>query len=258
KCGLVKADILGIKTLTAVSDCVKLIKESGGIDYLEEADGNPYIYRLPEDENVYADFYNKDTDSSFQFNTELVKSYIQEFCPRKRADLSAMTALCRPGALDAPLYDTTAAQYYMDIRNGKRQLEYLHDDLRNILEASNGVFVYQEEVMKFLVEIAGYSWEESDIIRGAIAKKKHEVIMATFDRIRNACRKRGWTEEATETVCQQIQAFSRYSFNKSHSHAYGELGYITMYLKHHHPLEWWASMLNLSIDDEDKMRKYIS
>src|SRR5690606_35192311 len=122
----------------------------------------------------------------------------------------------------------------------------------------NGVFVYQEEVMKFLVEIAGYSWEESDIIRGAIAKKKHEVIMATFDRIRKACRKRGWTEEAIETVCQQIQAFSRYSFNKSHSHAYGELGYITMYLKHHHPLEWWASVLNLSIDDEDKMRKYIS
>lgn len=256
KCGLVKADILGIKTLTAVSDCVALVKNT--IDYMTEEDGVPYIYRLPEDSGVYVDFYNKDTDSSFQFNTELIKGYIQEFCPLKRGDLSAMTALCRPGALDAPLYDTTAAQYYMDIRNAKRHIEYLHADLEPILEHSNGVFVYQEEVMRFLVEIAGYSWEESDIIRGAIAKKKHEVIMATFDRIRQSCRARGWTDEAIETVCQQIQAFSRYSFNKSHSHAYGELGYITMYMKHHHPLEWWASTLNVHIDDEHKVRQYIS
>lgn len=258
KCGLVKADILGIKTLTAVSDCIDLIKKSTGIDYLEEENGVPLIYRLPEDNKVYADFYAKDTDSSFQFNTELIKGYIQEFAPIRREDLSAMTALCRPGALDAPLYDTTAAQYYMDVRNGKESVQYLHPDLEPILKGSNGVFVYQEEVMRFLVEIVGYTWEESDIIRGAIAKKKHEVIMATFDKIRSACRSRGWSEEAIETVCQQIQAFSRYSFNKSHSYAYGELGYITMYLKHHHPLEWWASILNLSIDDEDKMRKYIS
>lgn len=258
KCGLVKADILGIKTLTAVSDCVELIKKNGGINYLEEEDGLPLIYRLPEDKNVYGDFYSKDTDSSFQFNTELIKGYIQEFAPIRRADLAAMTALCRPGALDAPLYDTTAAQYYMDIRNAKKSVDYLHPDLEPILKDSNGVFVYQEEVMKFLVEIVGYTWEESDIIRGAIAKKKQEVIMATFDKIRKSCKGRGWSEEAIETVCQQILAFSRYSFNKSHSHAYGELGYITMYLKHHHPLEWWASILNLSIDDEDKMRKYIS
>lgn len=258
KCGLVKADILGIKTLTAVSDCVALVKKAGGIDYLDEEDGVPYVYRLPEDGNVYGDFYNKDTDSSFQFNTKLIKGYIQEFCPLKRADLSAMTALCRPGALDAPLYDTTAAQYYMDARNGKVDVEYLHSDLESILKDSNGVFVYQEEVMKFLVDIVGYTWEESDLIRGAIAKKKHEVIMATFDKIRKSCHERGWSEEAIETICQQIQAFSRYSFNKSHSYAYGELGYITMYLKHHHPLEWWASILNLAIDDEDKMRKSIA
>lgn len=258
KCGLVKADILGIKTLTAVSDCVQLIKEAGGVDYLAEEDGVPYIYRLPEDEAVYVDFYNKDTDSSFQFNTELIKGYIQEFAPLKRGDLSAMTALCRPGALDAPLYDTTAAQYYMDVRNGKQEQKYLHQDLEPILCDSNGVFVYQEEVMRFLVEVVGYSWEESDIIRAAIAKKKHEVIMATFNRIRQSCKARGWDDDAIETICQQIQAFSRYSFNKSHSYAYGELGYITMFLKNKHALEWWASTLNVHLDDEKKTRQYIS
>lgn len=256
KCGLVKADILGIKTLTAVSDCVHLIRNN--VDYLKEEDGVPYIYRLPEDQSVYVDFYNKETDSSFQFNTELIKGMVQEFCPLNRKDLMDFTAVARPGALDARLHETTAAQFYMDVKNGVRKLTYLHKDLEPILKDSLGVFVYQEEVMRFLVEIAKYSWEESDIIRGAIAKKKQDVIMATYGRIREACRNRGWDKEAIETICQQIQAFSRYSFNKSHSHAYSEVGYITMYLKHHHPLEWWASVLNAYSDNEARVRQYIS
>lgn len=256
KSGLVKADILGLSTLTAVSDCVDLMKAKG-IDYLEEENGVPLIYRLPEDKAVYTDFYNKDTDSSFQFNTELIKGLIQEFCPLDRQGLADMTALARPGTLDAPLGDSTAAQFYMDVRNGVKDIDFLHPDLEPILRETNGVFVYQESVMRFLVEVAGYSWEESDIIRSAIAKKKSEVIMATFDRIRASCRNRGWSDDAIETVCQQILAFSRYSFNRSHSYAYGELGYITMYLKHHHPLEWWASTLNLDLSEE-KLRKYIS
>jgi DNA polymerase-3 subunit alpha len=258
KSGLVKADILGIKTLSMASDAMALIKKNHNIDFLEEVNGVPLVYRLPDaDSGVFSDFYQKDTDSSFQFNTELIKGYAQEFAPLNRADLAAMTALCRPGALDAPLYDTMAAQYFMDVKNGKRQVEYLHPDLEPILKDYNGVFVYQEEVMRFLVEIVGYSWEESDVIRSAIAKKKHEVIMNTFSKIRESCSKRGWSEEAIETVCQQIMAFSRYSFNKSHSYAYGELGYITLYLKHHYPLEWWCGVLN-NEDKEEKTRKYIS
>ena len=258
KSGLVKADILGIKTLTTTSDAIELIKKNHNVNLLQEENGVPLIYRLPDkDQGVFSDFYNKDTDSSFQFNTELIKGYAKEFAPLNRSDLASMTALCRPGALDAPLYDTTAAQYYMDVRNGKINVEYLHEDLKPILKESNGVFCYQEEVMKFLVDIVGYSWEESDMIRSAIAKKKHEIIMNTFSRIREACLKRNWNHDAIETVCQQIQAFSRYSFNKSHSYAYAELGYITLYLKHHFSLEWWCSVLN-NEDKEDKVRKYIS
>lgn len=256
KSGLVKADILVLSTLSAVSDCVELMKAKG-IDYLEEENGVPLIYRLPEAPEVYADFYNKDTDSSFQFNTELIKGMVQEFAPLNRQGLADFTALARPGALDAPLGDSTAAQFYMDVRNGQKEMTFLHPDLEPILAETNGVFVYQESVMRFLVEVAGYSWEESDIIRSAIAKKKQEVIMNCFDRIRTSCKARGWDDEAIETVCQQILAFSRYSFNRSHSYAYGELGYITMYLKHFHPLEWWASILNLDLK-EDKLRKYIS
>lgn len=262
--GLVKADILGVTTIDAVSDCINLVKERTGINYLEEDEnGVALIYRLPEHKSVYRDFFNKDTDSSFQFNTSLIKGYIQRFAPTEREHLSAMTAMCRPGTLDAPFTNdeisledgVSAAQYYMDVRNGERRLSYLHPDLA--VCTSNGVFVYQEEVMKFLVEIAGYTLEESDQIRNAIAKKKHDVMMACFTRIREACAKRGWTPEQANTVCDQIMAFSRYSFNRSHSRCYAELGYITMYLKHHHRLEWWAAILN-NTAKEEKLRHYMT
>jgi len=102
--GLVKADILGVTTIQAVADCMKMILDRTGVDYLEEDNsGTSLVYRLPEDERVYTDFYKKKTDSSFQFNTSLIKGYIQQFAPTQREHLSAMTALCRPGALDGDL-----------------------------------------------------------------------------------------------------------------------------------------------------------
>ncbi len=277
KCGLVKADILGIKTLTAVTDCVKLVKERIGRDLLEEDKyGVQLLYRLPDDEGVYTDFYNKKTDSSFQFNTNVIKGSVQDFIPTERKHLSIMTALMRPGAMDAMMeYGVSknatstkkdekhekkvisAAKFYMKVRKGEVEPSFIHDDLKPALEDTYGVIVYQEQVMKILVDICGYSLEETDVIRSAIAKKKHDVMMAAFDRIRKATKQRGWSKAQSDSLCDTIMAFSRYSFNKSHSHAYAELGYITMYLKHHYPTEWWTSVLNLHLDDEDKMRKDI-
>lgn len=150
---------------------------------------------------------------------------------------------------------TSAAQYYMDVRNGTQPLRYLHPDLATC--TSNGVFVYQEEVMKFLVDYGGYTLEESDRIRGAIAKKKQEVMMEAFDKIRKNTTPRGWAPEQQQVVCDMVQAFARYSFNRSHSRCYGELGYITMYMKHHHKLEWWCAVLN-NTKQEDKVRHYIT
>jgi DNA polymerase-3 subunit alpha len=273
KCGLVKADILGIKTLTAVSDCIRLVKENTGIDYLVEERGRPLVYRLPEDAGVYTDFYNKQTDSSFQFNTELIKGMVQEFCPISRKHLADFTALARPGALDFQIElggtkaadgkilgqeKMSAAELYMKVKNGQKEPQYIHADLEPILKETYSVAVYQEQIMSILKDIGNFSGEESDMIRSAIAKKKKDVIQSTFTKLRDSSINRGWTVEQADKLCQMVEAFSRYSFNRSHSFAYGELGYITMYLKHHHPLEWWASMLNLSLDDESKMRKYIS
>lgn len=267
KSGLVKADILGLSTLTAVSDCVELMKQKG-IDYLQEENGVPLIYRLPEESAVYADFYNKDTDSSFQFNTELIKGMVQEFCPLNRKELADFTALARPGALDFMVgsfvdelgqtkEDMSAANLYMKVKSGEESPRYIHPDLETFLGETYSVAVYQEQIMAIIKEIGDFTGEESDMIRSAIAKKKKEVIQSTFDKLRTNAVAKGWTLEQAEQLCKMVEAFSRYSFNRSHSYAYGELGYITMYLKHFHPLEWWASMLNLDLK-EDKLRKYMS
>jgi len=276
KSGLVKADILGLKTLTMTSDCIKLIKSNHNVDFMEEVKGVPLVYRLPdEDERVFSDFYRRDTDSSFQFNSGVIKKVVADFTPTKKEHLSIMTALMRPGAMDAQMdigtvknrvqiqktnehveYLMSAADFYISVRKGSNEAFYIHPDLAPILESTYGVIVYQEQVMQILVEICGYSLEETDTIRSAIAKKKHEVIMEAFKRIRESTAQRGWSEAQANALCQQIQAFSRYSFNKSHSHAYAELGYITMYLKQYYPLEWWCGVLN-NEDDADKIRSYI-
>jgi DNA polymerase-3 subunit alpha len=276
KCGLVKADILGIKTLAMVSKCLELIKINHNKDFLEEVSGVPEIYRLPDkDPGVFADFYKKDTDSSFQFNSDVIKAGAKEFKPACREDLSLMTALYRPGAMDAKQEflrigetskrldkqgkpETIAATHkYVGIRNFEIEEDYIHEDLRPYISETKGIIVYQEQVMAILVGICGYTLEETDIIRSAIAKKKHEVIMSTFDRIRTVTATRGWTPDQADVLCNTIMAFSRYSFNRSHSWAYAELGYITLYLKHHYPLEWWSAVLN-NEDKEDKVRHFIA
>lgn len=132
KSGLVKADILGIKTLTMVSDCMDLVMKNHNFNFKEEVQGVPYIYRLPDaDSGVFSDFYNKDTDSSFQFNTELIKGYAKEFCPLNRADLMSMTSLCRPGALDAPI--GFKAVVVVEYEDGSKE-EYPEEEYEQWLE----------------------------------------------------------------------------------------------------------------------------
>ena len=144
--------------------------------------------------------------------------------------------------------------------NGKQQVfDITVDNDHSFVVGGNTVHnCYQEDVMAFLVEIGGYTLEESDQIRNAIAKKKKAVMVGAFERVREATKKRGWTEEQANIVCNQVAAFAKYSFNRSHSRTYAELGYITMYLKTNHPLEWWCSVLNTQGNHEDKLRHFMT
>ena len=259
KVGLIKADILRINTLATVQSCVSLIKQRTGLDLLEEDElGIAAIYRLPEVPEVYDDFYNKRTDSSFQFNTAMIKSFAQDFSPKCREDLAILTALVRPGALDVEaMPGVSATQMYIDVRKGAREPIYIHPDLESILASTNGVVTFQEQLMEILVKFCGYTLEDSDIIRSAIAKKKHHVMVTAFERVRSETCAKGWSKEQSEGVCNVLSAYSNYSFNRSHSKSYSELGYITLYAKHFYPLEWWCSVLNTE-EDETKLRYFVS
>jgi hypothetical protein len=210
---------LGLTTIKTIEAAISLIRENHGVDLLEEDNkGVQLLYRLPEDNGVYEDFYRRKTDSSFQFNTDLIKGYIKNFAPLSRKDLSNLTALCRPGALDVEvLPGVSATQFYIDVRNGNRNPEYIHEDLKEIIEETNGVIAFQEQLMEILVKFCGYTLEESDQIRSAIAKKKHEVMTKAFERVRSETAKLGWTIEQANKLCDVLTAYSNYSFNRSHS-----------------------------------------
>lgn len=257
KLGLIKLDILGVTTIKVVQSAMDKIKKNHGLDLYEEDErGVAKIYRLEEDQDVFDDVYRKDTNSSFQFNTDLVKKYLPQFKPTSVYDLSLITALVRPGALDAPMDNGMfATDYYLAVKNKKIPLTYIHDDLEPILNRTNGVMVFQETVMKILVDLIGYSLEEADQIRAAISKKKRDVIVSSFERSRSVLSEKGWTLKQIESLNNQILAFSSYSFNISHSLCYANLGYITLYLKNKFNLEWWASELDES--SEDKIREYL-
>ena len=157
-----------------------------------------------------------------------------------------------------PLEVISAADYYLSARQGHRAPFYIHQDLEPVLNDTYGVMVFQEQVMKVLVNVANYTMEEADLIRSAIGKKKREVMVKAFGRIRETVISKGWTEEQANQLCEQIEAFSGYGFNQAHAAEYAELGYITMYLKHYHITEWWTSILNSHIGKEDKLRDDIS
>ena len=255
KAGFVKADILKVSTLSTIKECLEMVKQRHNKDFMiEDNKGMAEIFRLPEDKNVYFDFHTNQTDSSYQFSSNLAKQYLPLFKPNSWEDLSIFTSLIRPGALDAPMEDTTATQYYVEVKNGMRALNYLHPDLEFLLKETNGIFCYQEQIMQFLVDLIGYTLEEADLIRSAIGKKKREVILASFTRIRETLKTKGWTEDQADKICDQIQAFSSYSFNRAHARAYSYLAYVTMYLKHHFYKEWWTATLNTHTGKEEKLK----
>lgn len=259
KCGLIKADILAVNTLEMVRVATDLIKQRTGLDYMEENEnGVAFIYRLPEKNKVFKAFEHADTDSSFQFNSSLIKSLLPGFKPRSIKELAALTALGRPGSLDVKVEnDISATQYYIEVQNGRKPPKYIHPDLESLLKETNSVVAYQEQLMAILVIFANYTPGEADQIRSAIAKKKKEIMLKAYDKVRLETQKKGWTLEQANSLCDILSAYSNYSFNRSHSFAYAQTGYITMYLKTYHPIEWWSAVLNLE-KKEETIRSFAS
>lgn len=240
--GLIKYDFLGVNTMTDVEMCLKSIKERLGI--------NVDPWKLPEDPEVYDLFANGETETVFQFNTETVIPYLRDIKPKTLDELAAVTALCRPGTLEAPYGDgRTLAEVYVERCKGE-PIQYIHPDLEPIFRETKGIQLYQEQSISIFKVLANYSDEKAETVRRGIGKKKEDVLKSCMSDLRESCLGRGWTTGQVDLLIDQIMASSRYSFNKSHATAYAYLAYACAYLKKRYPLDWWKACLTNAKKDK--------
>ncbi len=244
KLGLLKMDFLGLKTLTVIDDCMRSLVASGS----EAPD-----FELMEfnDASVYDLFCAGDTDGIFQFESSGMRDLLRTVQPRKFEELAALNALFRPGPMQW-------AGEYGDRKHGRQPITYIFPDLEAILAETYGVIVYQEQVMRIAVQIAGFSLARADTLRKAMGKKIKELIDEQGEHFIAGGIAKGHSREKVAALWRQIVPFAQYGFNKSHSVAYAYVAYQTAYLKAHHPLHFWAAMLSSEVGNTDKLAAYVA
>src|SRR5271169_3057470 len=244
KMGLLKMDFLGLTTLTILDDTLKLIAQKGTDLKLED---------IPlEDHETYEKVFHKGlTSGVFQFESSGMRDVLRRYQPNSIEHLTALNALYRPGPM-AMIDD------FIERKQGRRKIEYELPELKEILQETLGVFVYQEQVMQAANTLAGYSLGEADLLRRAMGKKKPEEMAAQRDRFVRGATQRGFPPKKIEKIFDLMAQFAGYGFNKSHSAAYALLAYHTAYLKTHHPVDFMAALLTSITGDTDSVVKYIN
>jgi len=245
KIGLVKFDFLGLKTLTLIHDCLKLLEARGiKID----------IDRLPlDDKKTYKTLCQGNTTGVFQLESTGIREMTVRIRPNCFEDLVAILALYRPGPLDSGM-----AEDFINRKSGKEKIKYLHPLLETILKDTYGVIVYQEQVMQTAQILAGYSMGDADILRRAMGKKDPEEMAAQRERFVTGAVAKNIEEKRATEIFDQMETFARYGFNKSHSAAYALVSYQTAYLKTHYPVEFMAALLTSEMGDTDKVIKNLA
>jgi len=205
-----------------------------------------------DDQAVYAMLAHGGTSGIFQFESSLATDKLRAMRCDRFEDLVATNALIRPGPLDSGMTDV-----YIRRKLGQEPVRYLHAELEKALEATYGIIVYQEQVMRIANVLAGYSLGEADVLRKAVGKKIPELIKQELGKFKEKALHRGVDRRTAEDLADQIETFGRYGFNKSHSAAYSLLSYHTAWLKAHYPAEFMAALLSSVLDKTDDVVKYI-
>ena len=245
KMGLLKIAFLGLITLDILDAAVAGIRE--------RRDVTVDLDRLPlDDEKTYELFRSGKTACVFQFDSSGMRDLLRRAKPRVFADLAALNALYRPGALDAGTVED-----YVRRRNGTSRVTYPLPELEPILAETLGILVYQEQVMRIASVVAGYSLAEADLLRKAIGKKKKEIMLAEGEKFVRMALEHGTPKKKAQELWSLIEPFARYGFNKSHAVAYALVAYKTAYLKAHHPVDFLAATLSAEIGSTDGIVKVI-
>jgi len=246
KVGMLKMDMLGLKTLTVIHDAVHMITARTGVE--------PDMDVLPfDDPKVYELLRQGHTAGVFQFESPLATDTLRAMKCDRFDDLVASNALLRPGPLDAGMH-----LVFIRRKLGQEKVTYPHPSLREVLEPTYGVITYQEQVMRIANVLAGFSLAEADVLRKAVGKKDPELIKQQLGTFSERAMALGHPRRLVDDLAAQIETFGRYGFNKSHSVAYSVLSYQTAWLKAHHPAEFMAALLSSEIGNTDKVVQYIN
>src|SRR5258705_622310 len=246
KVGMLKIDLLGLKTLTVLHDATRMVADRHGVTVNLE---NPEL----EDPKVYALLRSGRTAGVFQFESPLATDCLRNMKCDRFDDLVATNALMRPGPLDTGMH-----LVFINRKLGREKVRYPHPALEEILTPTYGVITYQEQVMRIANVLAGFSLAEADVLRKAVGKKDAELIKKELGKFAERAMALGHPRRLVDDLAAQIETFGRYGFNKSHSVAYSVLSYQTAWLKAHYPAEFMAALLSSEIGNTDKGVQYIN
>ncbi|EAK0962926.1 DNA polymerase III subunit alpha [Campylobacter upsaliensis] len=242
---LIKFDFLGLKTLTLIHNAIKLIKERYDKDIVwESIDVN--------DSKVYKTIQSGNTLGIFQIESDGMQSLNARLKPENFEDLIAVLALYRPGPMESGMLDD-----FIDRKHGLKKIIYPFDVLKEVLEPTYGVIVYQEQVMQIVQIIGGFSLGGADVVRRAMGKKDPEKMAKLKDEFANGAEKQGYNRAKAEDLWELIVKFAGYGFNKSHSAAYGLITFQTAYLKTYYPSEFMAALLTSEQNKIENVAMYI-
>ncbi len=242
--GLVKFDFLGLKNLSIIADAIDRVEERTG----EKID----IEQVPLDDDATFEMLGRgETHSTFQLNGEGMTEYLKELKPTTIHDINAMVALYRPGPMKF-------IPEYIKRKHNPELVEYPHEDLKDVLEQSYGLLIYQEDVMLTAINLAGYSWLEADKFRKAMGKKIPELMEEQEKKFKKGCIENDIDESLADELWERIKPFAAYAFNKAHAASYGRVAYQTSYMKANYPKEYMAAVLTADAGNVDKIADIIN
>lgn len=237
--GLLKLDILGLRNLSILSDCIKFMPYENDNKKID-------IDNIPLDDHKTLEIFKKgETDGVFQFESPGIRRVLRKLQPHSFEDIVAVNALYRPGPMQQ--IDT-----YINRKNKHEDIRFPHIDLKEILEVTNGIMVYQEQVMKVASKMAGYSLNEADILRRAISQKDHHAMDEERRRFTKEAQKKGYSEDTATEVYNYIEKFADYGFNRSHAVAYSKVAYQLAYVKANYPTSFYTAIMQNSSKNKIK------
>ncbi len=240
--GLVKFDLLGLKTLTVIDKTLKRLKIKNIDVDISKIDQN--------DEKVFSLLSTGETTGLFQLESAGMREAIKQMKPNRFDDIIALVALYRPGPMsNIPIYN--------DCKNGVKEPDYIHPTLKEILKPTYGIIIYQEQVMQIAQTLAGFTAGEADILRRAMGKKKKAELDRQKERFINGAIKNGIGKDVANFVFTKIEPFAQYGFNKSHAAAYALIAYQTAYLKTYHKEDFIAATMTTELTNTSKLREFV-